>query len=196
MPIKTTTEVHNAGTIAARFSIGPSATHHANNNPYLEKHLNDALLLDFKLLRIPRIGGVQNPDLKPDYYAPDSRFTTQDRQARCAQVSTEIEAKGCGIAHVKTIGKRHANGKPWLEGIKVAPETEDGAIAKAIAEWGDGDAVAAHYGYGNDFFCTRDKAKAAGADSVLSAPNQNWLNQDFKVVFVTPEALANIVKNQ
>ena len=53
--IKTTTEVHNAGTIAARFSIGPSATHHANNNPYLEKHLNDALLLDFKLLRIPRM---------------------------------------------------------------------------------------------------------------------------------------------
>ncbi len=144
-------------------------------------------------MRIPRIAGVVNPDLKPSHYAAESRFSAHERQERCGEISRRIEAKGCGIAHVKSIGNNHANGKPWIDGIKTAPLTEEESIIKAIAEWADGDAVSAHHAYGNDFFCTRDAAKAAGTTSVLSRPNQSWLSQDFNVVFVTPEALAKIL---
>ena len=63
-------------------------------------------------------------------------------------------------------------------------------MQRAIAA---GDAVAAHYGYGNDFFCTRDLAKAAGPNSVMSQTNRQWLASDFKITFVTPEQLANTI---
>lgn len=194
--VKTTTEIKTDNSVGMNFSIGPSKTSHANNNPYLEKHFNDARPLGFKLLRMPRIAGIVNMDLKPEDYAADERVPIKERQERCGQIAREIESKGCGISHIKKLGAKYAKKRPWIDGIKAAPQTDENLIAKAIAEWADADAVAAHYGYDNDFFCTRDAAKAAGADSIMSASNQQWLNQDYKVVFVTPEELATIAINR
>jgi len=190
--VKTAVRADKAG-VGVSFAIGPSLSQHASNNPILERHLKDALALNFKLLRCPRIGGVNNPDLLPSYYATDSRVPAGERQERCGKISCEIEAKGWGIKHIKDIGNKYANGKAWLNGIKNAPTTEDAAIIKAIAEWADGDAVAAHYAYVNDYFCTRDAAKAAGVNSVLSPANRTWLSQNFNVNFITPEQIAKIL---
>jgi hypothetical protein len=194
MNVKTSTEAIKDGIIHVKFVLGPSQSHHASNNPYLTKHLQDALALDFKLLRCPRIAGIGNPDLQSSYYAVDSRVSASERQERCGNISRNIEAKGWGIKHIKDIGNKHANGKNWwLDGIKNAPASEDNAIIKAVAEWADGDAVAAHYAYDNNYFCTRDTAKAAGVNSVLSPTNRNWLSQNFNVSFVTPEDIAKIL---
>ena len=43
---------------------------------------------------------------------------------------------------------------------------------KAINEWADGDAVAAHFGYGNDLFSTHDFARDAGETSVFQCTNR------------------------
>ena len=53
--VKTTTEAKDDKKIGTSFSIGPSKTSHANNNPFLERHFNDARPLGFKLLKMPRI---------------------------------------------------------------------------------------------------------------------------------------------
>jgi hypothetical protein len=68
-----------------------------------------------------------------------------------------------------------------------AHETRE--VARAIAEWSDGDSVAAHYGYGNDFFCTGDEARP-GHPSILDAANRAWLTADFSVCFCTIPELA------
>jgi hypothetical protein len=52
--------------------------------------------------------------------------------------------------------------------------------------------IAAHYGYGNDFFCTGDEARP-GHPSILDAANRAWLTADFGVRFCTiPELAARL----
>ncbi len=193
--VKTTTKITDDNSVGMNFTVGPSKTSHAKNNPYLEKHFNDARPLGFKLLRIPRIAGIVNVDLKPEDYASDERIPIEKRQERCGQIAREIEAKGCGISHIKSLGLKHSKNGVWIDGIKAAPQTDEKLIAEAIAEWADADALAAHYGYGNDYFCTRDTAKAAGVSSVMSESNRQWLKSDFGVIFVTPGDMAAILVN-
>ena len=190
MKTESTVEEMKDGSIRMRMVISPDPSRHATNNSYLSKHLKDALALNFKLLKCARIAGVRNPDLQPTDYASDDRFSVSERQERLGKCSRSIETQGWGIKHIKNIGNKFANGGAWMDGIGSAPTTEDGIIAKAVAEWADGDAVAAHYGYGNDYFCTRDNGKAAGASSVLSQPNQAWLSQEYKIQIVSPSELA------
>ena len=40
-------------------------------------------------------------------------------------------------------------------------------MGPVIGEWCDGLIVASHFAYGNDVFCTIDKGKNAGSDSLL-----------------------------
>jgi hypothetical protein len=47
--------------------------------------------------------------------------------------------------------------------------------------------------YGNDWFCTQDAAKAAGAASILSNSNRSWLSQKHNIAFVRPEDLVNMI---
>ncbi|GAI59278.1 unnamed protein product, partial [marine sediment metagenome] len=66
-------------------------------------------------------------------------------------------------------------------------------IAKAAAEWADGDSVAISIALGCDYFCTRDQAKGAGSKSVLSQENLEWLKADYGFKTITPEELANLI---
>ncbi len=111
--------------------------------------------------------------------------------SECAE---EIARIGGGISHAKQIGNRYLIGSaPWHIGIKNAPATEAENISKALAEWADGDAVAAHVGYKNDYFCTRDEGKSAGLSSVLSPQNRAILESKFGVKFISPESLCNLI---
>ena len=181
------------GSIGLSFSIGPEPSALSGNNPYLAKHLQDALVLGFKLMRCPRISGIVNPDLEHQWYI-NLGEKTREMANKFGAISREIESRGCGISDMKQIGKRYApSNKPWKEGLKIAPDNEDKTIIKAVAEWADGDAIAAHYAHGNDFFCTRDKAKSAGVSSILSENNRKWLESSYDIKFVSPEDLANIL---
>ncbi|MDO9117128.1 MAG: hypothetical protein Q7U39_04165 [Nitrospira sp.] len=179
------------GSIRLGIKMGPDPNAHPGNNPYLASHLNDALGVGFKLMRCHRVAGVQNPDLRNEWFSSHSSSSV-DTAKKFGEVGRKIEATGAGIAHIKAIGNRYASPtQPWFEGLAVAPASEDAAIARAVAEWADGDCISAHIAYSNDFMCTRDTATAAGSNSVFSASNRAWLTSQYGVRFVNPSELAS-----
>lgn len=168
-------------------SIGPSSASQVESQPTLDRHFQDALRLGLRLLRVPRLASARNPALNNEHFAPDAGRNAHERAERFGACACEIEDRGCGIAHVKMLGLRHAPpGRPWQQGIAKLPDSEWNAFAKAVAEWADGDAIAAHYAYGNDWFCTHDEGISAGKNSVMSPDNREWLRSDFGIDFVTP----------
>ncbi|MGO8880148.1 MAG: hypothetical protein ACLPVO_05270 [Desulfomonilaceae bacterium] len=180
------------GWIAMGFAVKPHPTNQPTNTPHLAAHLADAVAIGFRVLRCgARIGGLRNPDIKESYFLEDTHVSQGERLNTFGLCLTQIEKRGCGIKHAKEIGEKYAKpGQTWFDGFGEAPDSEKGPVAKAIAEWADGDAVAAHIAYKNDHFCTRDVAKAAGTDSILSPQNRAWLGATYGVQFVTPEELA------
>lgn len=178
------------GSIALSVGIGPDPNAHPGNNPYLTTHWADAEKLGFKILHCTRVATAKNPDLKPEWFIPVSHEIAE-RFGACGR---DIESHGCGLSQLKAIGQRYApSNMPWHAGISAASDSEENSIAKAVAEWADGDAVSAHHAYGNDYVCTRDIAKAAGNNSVFSAANRTWLGQKYGIKFITPEKLAKLV---
>lgn len=178
------------GTIKISISMGPNLASHPGNNNYLSSHLQDALNIGFKLLRCPpRISGVKNPDIKGNVFLEDNHVPIKHRQDKSCEVAKEIENRGAGISHIKAIGSKYDSAN-WVDGIRKSPKSEFGNISKAVAEWADGDSLAVHIAYKNDYFCTRDIARSGGQDSVLAERNRKWLKNKYEVVFVTPEELS------
>lgn len=187
---KVTEEELPDGTIKLGFSLGPDNSAHPGNNSYLSSHLADALAVGFKLMRCPRVAGVQNSDLKDEWFNP----TLHEYANKFGEVARRLESAGAGIALIKTIGNKYASPtEPWFEGLTKAPSSEDTAIAKAVAEWADADSVAAHVANGNTYFCTNDIAVAAGTASTFSASNRQWLEAEYGVQFRSPTALVTYI---
>ena len=184
--VSCSTEEAGNGQIKISLAIKPKADAHPGNNPYLSAHLEDALKLGFKLLRQPRIAGVKNPDISEEWFLADNGVSIGERQDKFNTCLSEIELRGCGINHIKSIGNRFSGGQHWLVGIRNAPASEDDNIAKAVAEWADGDSVAAHFAYDNTYFCTKDIGKSSGPNSILAEVNKKWVITKYNVRFVSP----------
>ena len=180
-----TSEQVEGNEIKLSFSVGPDRTAHPGNNSYLEKHLADAIAIGFQLIKLPRIAGVVNPDIEEHFYKHINLGSYHDK---VFSVAREIESKGAGIFHIKELGNRY--NVHWMTGIEQAPGHEEGNIAKAIAEWADGDSVACHIAVGGDYFCTRDTANRAGSGSILGQANVAWLKEEHNFQIISPEDLA------
>ena len=183
--ISSSVEEGDDGELKLSFSIGPDKTAHPGNNSYLEAHLNDAIEIGFQIIKLPRIAGVVNPDIEAHFYQHRDLSSYHEHVFK---VGREIEKNGAGIFHIKELGEKYNTN--WTTGIEQAPESEEGNIAKAIAEWADGDSVACHIAVGGDYFCTRDTAKKAGDKSIFSESNLVWLNQEYDFLTISPEDLA------
>jgi hypothetical protein len=170
-------------------TVHPGNGLHTGNPPVVAGHLQDALALGIRLLRTPRIAGIVNPDLRKSDFASDAGDATA-RNERFGDCLSAIETRGAGMAQIVALASKYAPpGEHWMRGIARVPQGEHGLLVKAVAEWADGDAVAAHYAYGNDVFCTHDAGVSAGPGSVLHPGNRAWLSADFGVVFQTPAEL-------
>ena len=143
--------------IKLHLSIGPDKTAHPGNNSYLDKYLKDAIAIGFKIIKLPRVGGVVNPDIEEHFYKHQDLGSYQEK---VFSVVREIEAKEAGFFHIQKLGRKYNT--DWMTGIEQAPESEKGHIAQVIAEWADGDSVACHIAVGGDYFCTRDREKKQG----------------------------------
>ena len=110
-------------------------------------------------------------------------------------LSNEIAKRGVGYARAVELGMRFADqsnpNRPtlWTTGLKHAEPKE---VRSAIAEWSDGDGIAAHFGFGIHLFCTQDEGKSSGP-SVLDANNRRWLTEEYGIEFVTLAELARRV---
>lgn len=93
---------------------------------------------------------------------------------------------------IQQIGHKYSS-CGWFDGIGKASDSEDRNIARAFAEWADGDSVAAHISVGGDYFCTDDTVQKAGTQSVLSEQNVELLHQKYGFSTISPQALADLL---
>lgn len=179
------------GSIAISFTIGPDINAHPGNNDFLTEHLSDAMKLGFNIVRLPRLAGITNPDIEPYIYdsQQENPAFDYDNLFKIAEYICSLEA---GEYEITQIGSKYDQ-QGWFTGVGLAPDTENIAIAKAVAEWADGDSVALHIAMGGDYFCTNDMAKKAGNKSVLSADNVRKLNRRYSFRTITPTELANLI---
>lgn len=152
------------------------------NTQILKEYFEKAVKMGFRIVCLPRIGGIVNPEVKKNLYSVPN---FNEFFERGAEVSEKITSMGAGYAWIKKYGEKYNHN--WLKGIKNSPVTENKKISKAAAEWADGESVSICIGLGCDYFCTRDQACGAGSDSVFSVANQEWLKRDygFKTVNIT-----------
>jgi len=191
--IKIGEEPQDDGSINLILRVAPDAGAHPGNNSFLTSHLDDALSVGFRLMRCPRVAGIRNPDLKPEWFAePRDRSALREIANKFGEVARRLEGNGAGIAQIKAIGNQYAAPmQTWLQGLASAPPTENGNIAAAVAEWADADSASAHIAFGNDLFCTSDLAKASGPHSTFSTENRDWLRADYRVQFVSLTEMAS-----
>lgn len=179
--IRTKFELKDGG-IHMRIEMGPNSENAVSldDNPKLKKYAEKALGLGFRIVRGPRIGMFECKDLDDKLYQVPN---FNEYNEKLGEVGAKIEAHGAGKNQLDMLVSSNA-GASISERIKAAPEDEAKKIAKAIAEWADGDSVAMCIALGCDYFCSRDQAKGAGTASVMSAANLVWLESDygFKVV--------------
>ena len=177
--------------IGLNITIGPEKGIDFNNRPILKKYFDEAIKLGFKIVRLPRIGGMINEEIE------DIRYKLSDKEfsryfEKICEVVSKIEDSGAGMAQIEKIGKFYETPN-WLKGLKKSPVTEHKKIEKAVAEWADGDSVAISIALGCDYFCTRDQAKGAGNKSVLSLNNLSWLKRDYGFETILPEDLTKLI---
>jgi hypothetical protein len=168
--------------------------------PEVVARANRALDLGMRMLRAPRIGGVQIKDPSGDLYRKDpDQEAVSMRLKRYEAITTAIEARGLGFAQVSKVAERLADWASGAQSGDVKPGRESDRrstnnVARAIAEWADGDSVAAHYAYSGDLFCTEDRARKAGASSVMHPSHRAWLDRAFGVKLVTIAGLAQLIR--
>ena len=191
-----TEEEQGDGSIRLGISIGPDHSQHPGLPAVLDGWLQSAMAMGFRFMRAPRIGMPRPPVPEADYF-PRPNDASYDR---FSALLAEIETRGVGHSAIRDIGKRFnqrlgSPDSPWfrfLSDYRNPHKRTD--VAKAVAEWADGDTVAAHYAFSNDVLCTEDAAQSAGR-SVFDAANRAWLTQQFGITFASVEALASIIAN-
>lgn len=173
--------------ITQRICIGPNLVGRPATNPILLEKLDAARKLGFIVLPFPRIGLPRHPSIVDDDFRKDLFPVSQERLDRLFEAGRFIDSLGAGFTAAKAIAKPfRKNERAWFHALKFAsPKT----AGEAIAEWADGDSVAAHISLDLDYFCTRDQAKTSGSKSVFSPANREKLTEEFNIAFVSPEEL-------
>lgn len=139
---------------------------------YLMRVVPMAISLGFRFIRLPRIGMPIGPT---EWAASEEFYSLEDRLTR-------------SFEFVRYADSLNPNGINLAVGQGVSPLNEK-KYASVVAEQSDIDALAAHYGYGIDIFCTRDQGKTAGRYSVLSEENFSAINNKYPIVAMTPAEL-------
>ena len=185
----------------ASITIGPDHSQHPGLSVRETERLENAIKLGFRVLAQPRIGMARPEPIRIEVHR--DRFATDTdikaRQAKFSEVVVAIEARGVGFAKAKALGdrarKRANHPATWFELLnddRYFNADERKELAAAVAEWVDGDNIAAHIAYGNDVFCTEDVA-GKGRPSIMNADNRAWLSSTYAVRFATAAELRAMV---
>lgn len=158
---------------------------------YLNENVPKAIAIGFRFTAFPRIGAPLL-NIPEHWWAPDSNYPIEERQQRSFECATFIESLGAGKA--KLMNGMHSSPGGIVQKAKKDTLLSDKQFAKGLGEWVDGDALAAHYGYGFDYFCTNDTAAGAGSSSVFAKENLQQLEARYKVNVVSPEELVAILQ--
>lgn len=186
-------EFEKTGEIHLRLCIQSSKDAQVGLTDYLKKNAPKAFALGFKILKAPRIAGLCSKEIGQEYYADEEFHCLTARLDRYHECGRFIETLGAGKAVLdKTVLKDNA--QSVSDAIKnSSPEILNSKIASNISEWSDGDALAAHYGYGIAYFCSYDQAGSAGTQSVFSKENRKILEEKFQIKIKNPNEIMSLL---
>lgn len=190
--------------IQAKHSLHPGLTEE------FEEELKEALAIGMKLLSAPYIG-VPVPDRlrkNPQLYAPEV-FATADYNDRFGGVASAITARGVGGGALPALAAEFTalldgprppewSDREFLYRVYEYARTanlkkEKAQVEKAFAESSDGDLVAAHVAFGNDYLCTDDQGRSAIGPSIFDANNRAWLKETYGVNFLSAQQLSDLL---
>ena len=166
-------------------SIGPDNAAHPGLPPVQAEKLHRALDAGIKLMYGENWMGlpISTEIADQGLYVAEDAEAASERESRQLAASAAIDARGVGKAAFDAVDG-------WTDRPRTPSEQKD--LAKACAEWSDGELVAAHIAYQNDILCTNDRARGAGR-SVFDAANRTWLASSQNVVCLTLDELAGRV---
>ncbi|MDR3574429.1 MAG: hypothetical protein P4L50_11230 [Anaerolineaceae bacterium] len=177
MGVNTEIRAMGGGKFELMTSIGPDDSKHPGIPESQAPKFRLALAAGVKVMAsLAWIGLPRPPELADrTVFVPEAEAEARERQDRQIHAAFQIEGRGVGKGAFEAVN-----------GWELVPRTpaEKKQLAKACAEWADGELVAAHIGYQNEVLCTDDHARTAGV-SVFNADNRAWLTADFGVVFKT-----------
>jgi hypothetical protein len=190
-------ETRSTGPNAITISIG-SRWDRTPISPLFLERLQGALALGMRAMMGPRriLDSLAVRGLDSFYEPHASPAELIARGEKANEVDAALARRGLGRARAVKLGLEYCRrdgieGQWWPQGFGRARDAaERKKVGAAINEWADGDAVAAHVGHGNDFFCTCDFGKEAGLQSALHPTNRTWLKKTFEIGFVTLSELA------
>jgi hypothetical protein len=168
-------------------------------HPEVAARIRAARNLGMRLLRAPRLGGYLIDDPDGTVFAVEPGEAALEKRLRIYHsVLRKLDARAIGFAQIQqlasTFAARANVQEPWFQSLHRATDVhEKTSVIRAVAEWADGDSIAAHVGYGLDCFCTGDEGKSSGAPSVFDAANRAWLTATYGTRFATMAQLAAMV---
>lgn len=176
-------------------SIAPEQPDRRPVHPKQAERFREAFGLGLRLLGTPRVG---MPRAEEQFYTVEDPARIGQRLDRQVDLAREMEGRGLGCGRAQALAARLGGNTPplgpWFKSFGNAKDIhEKREVARGVAEWADGDSVAAHYGYGNDFFCSLDSGKGEskrGDLAILDAVNRAWLSADYGIQFITVIELA------
>ncbi len=172
-------------------TVGSNPYIHPGNHEKDNEFLAKAIELGFKILPIYRLGRLVNPAIKAEwrYILPTDDIL--EIPTKFAEIFEVIESNGGGFAWLKVLlNVPDDNSKPWFDYIQYYTGT-DKKFDAAVAEWSDGDSIAAHIASKIDYFCTNDMAKTAGNKSAFNVKMKALLHEQFNLNVVAPFDLLN-----
>jgi len=171
-------------------NIGTNHAQHPGLAPVLQDRLEAAFALGIRVMRAARISiPVPTPFLSLEHYADEHDIeASAKRDNYWGEVLEAIELRGVGAAVLKAVKQS------LRQSVGVSSAEQENEFARAIAEWADGDSVAAHVAYNNDLFCTEDKGNSAGGKSILDQSSRLWLRNTYGMKFATLRELAQQIK--
>ena len=172
------------GRITLHAQIGPADQAHPGLPEIQARKLEWAVKHGVRLLHgISWLGLPRPPEINdPAIYVSDADGERARRSQCQIDVASAIGRSGVGRASFEKLGG-------WA-GQQIAADASK-KFQRACAEWSDEETVIAHITYQNDFLCTNDHGKSAGA-SIFDQTHRTWLTETYGVRFATLQELIEL----
>jgi predicted nucleic acid-binding protein len=186
----------NTDPVKMSFTLGPSKAAYVHLTTEQKRRIDIAKDLGFKILRIYRIGGFINQDIKDSYEYLMVKLTANENEifGECGKyIQDDLSA---GFKIINDFLKERYPADIFTTALKKLQD-DDGVskknFAKYIAEWADGDSLATAVAHKIDYFCTNDNAQGLGQRSVFSKENKVKIQNKFNINIVSSEELSNMI---
>jgi hypothetical protein len=207
---KTTTERHGPNLVHVTMTFETDHGLHPGLGENFNEELDEALAIGMKLLSAPYLNQPLPDRFRNnlDMYPPDF-FATADYNERFGDVIGAINARGVGEGALVALGKQindalgnrrpaRVSDRELIRAVYdnvcvIGTKKDREAIEQVFAESSDGDIVAAHIAFGNDYLCSDDRGKSSIGPSIFDDENRAWLATTYGVHIRNAQELADLL---